>query len=144
MQGLDHDQVHVKHGILSRFRPRKPISTLLTLMPTIAKLCMLVPMCCEPLSNHQLSGKLLVSKEKAKKTTFHVEINGGAEQKIEVVTSEYGLAAITSLGMLEYEQADHYQVVKIWIPDLLEDGYGPYFYAWDGFKAGTPEAHRKW
>lgn len=88
--------------------------------------------------------KLLVSEEKAKKNTFHVEINGGVEQKIEVVTSEYGLAAITSLGMLEYEQADHYQVVKIWIPDLLEDGYGPYFYAWDGFKSGTPEAHRKW
>lgn len=49
MQGLDHDQVHVKHGILSRSRPHKLISTLLTLMPTIAKLYMLVPMCCEPL-----------------------------------------------------------------------------------------------
>lgn len=85
-----------------------------------------------------------MSDDTTKRYTFHVEINGGPEQKIEVVTSEYGLAAITSLGMLGYERADHYQVVKIWMPDLLVDGYGPYFYAWDGFKCGTPETHRKW
>ncbi|WP_155008549.1 hypothetical protein [Pseudomonas amygdali] len=66
-----------------------------------------------------------MSEEKTKKTTFHVEINGGAEQKIEVVTSEYALAAITSLGMLEYERADHYQVVKIWIPELVYDRDNP-------------------
>lgn len=85
-----------------------------------------------------------MSAESNKKHTFHIEINAGETQTIEVATSEYGLAAITSLGILDYERKDDYQVVKIWVPDLVEAGYGPYFYAWDGFNQGQPEPSRKW
>lgn len=78
------------------------------------------------------------------KHLFHVQINGGPEQKIEVTTSEYQLAAITCLGILEYDRLDDYNTVKIWIPDLVEAGYGPYFYAYDGHNIGFPEKSREW
>lgn len=78
------------------------------------------------------------------KTKFCVQINGGPEQTLEVKTSQYGLAAIASLALLDYESHDDYDVVKIWVPELIESGNGPYFYAWDGFTAGRPEDSRKW
>lgn len=60
-------------------------------------------------------------------TTFKVQINGGHEQSLVVKTGQYTLAAIAALALLDYEQADDYDVVKIWVPDLIDAGYGPYF-----------------
>lgn len=77
------------------------------------------------------------------KTKFHVQINGGPEQTLEVKTGKYGLAAIASLALLDYVAHDDYDVVKIWIPELVEE-YGPYFYAWNGFGVGHPHDSRKW
>lgn len=68
--------------------------------------------------------------------TFHVSINGGKEQTIMTKTSQYQLAALTALGMLDYEEAKNGEnVVKIWVPDLLPH-YGPYYYAYDGHQCG--------
>ena len=76
-------------------------------------------------------------------SVFHVEINGGKEQTIETKTSEYGLAAVAALAMLDYEPKNDYNTVKIWVPRHVPE-YGPYFYAFDGYNLGTPEADRKW
>lgn len=75
---------------------------------------------------------------------FHIQINGGHEQTIEVRTGEYTLAALASLAFFDYEKHDEYDVVKIWVPDLVTSGYGPYFVAWDGMNIGIPYESRKW
>ncbi|ANJ76257.1 hypothetical protein ACUXPM_003765 [Ralstonia sp. 151470066-2] len=80
---------------------------------------------------------------------FRVQINGGPEHVIAVLTGEYGLAALASLAMVEHEQrrgaGQDYDVVKIWIPEQVKGGYGPYFYAWDGhsFSSCVP-SERQW
>lgn len=77
-------------------------------------------------------------------TTFHVEINKGPVQIFETKTGQYTLAALASLAMLDFEAHPDYEVVKIWVPDLVEGGYGPYFIAWDGHRVGFPDDDRKW
>jgi hypothetical protein len=79
----------------------------------------------------------------ADKTVFKIEINGGKTQQIETETSQYGLAAIASLALCEYEHNDEFDVVKIWCENLLPE-YGPYFYAFDGTSLGFPTDDRKW
>ena len=76
--------------------------------------------------------------------TFTVQINGGHEQSLAVKTGQYTLAAIAALALLDYEQADDYDVVKIWVPDLIDGGYGPYFIAWDGHTRVQPADSRRW
>lgn len=78
------------------------------------------------------------------KVTFHVQINGGKVQTIEVLTGQYNLAALASLATLEFEEGRDYDVVKIWVPSLVEGGYGPYFIGWDGHKIVHPSDFRKW
>lgn len=73
--------------------------------------------------------------------TFHVSINRGPEQVIQVRTGQYNLAAMAALAMLEYEEEDEEtDIVKIWVPELMPQ-YGPYFYYYDGHKMGTLTAH---
>ena len=76
-------------------------------------------------------------------TTFHVQINGGPEQTIKVRTGKYKLAAMASLSLLDYEEHSDYDVVKIWVPELMPE-YGPYFYAYDGHSIGYPTKDRQW
>jgi hypothetical protein len=75
-------------------------------------------------------------------STWHVQINGGPEQVFQTRTSQYGLAALAALAMLEYEDNADYNAVKIWVPNLLPH-YGPYFYAFDGYSTGRVEKHRE-
>lgn len=80
---------------------------------------------------------------------YHVEINGEAEQIVGVPTSEYALAALASLAILEHNErrvaGREYDVVKIWIPEQVAGGYGPHFYVWDGdrFSSVVPR-ERQW
>ncbi len=76
-------------------------------------------------------------------STFHVEINKGPEQIIQVKTSQYGLAALAALAMLDYIEAQEWNIVKIWVPELMPD-YGPYFYAFDGHVVGYPSLNERW
>ena len=78
------------------------------------------------------------------KTKFQIEINGGKTQEIETTTGQYNLAAIAALALCEYDHNEEYDVVKIWVPKLVEGGYGPYFYAFDGQNIGLPTADREW
>ncbi len=61
-------------------------------------------------------------------TTFHVQINDGPEQQVEVRSTQYHLAAVAALALLEHEsRKPDPDIVKIWVPHLLPQ-YGPYFY----------------
>jgi hypothetical protein len=89
-----------------------------------------------------------------------VEINGGQEQIIELRTTQYALAALASLALLEFLGRDDYDVVKIWQPHVLAGqianagknlqlqllhAYGPYFYSWDGHQLGVGvHDERRW
>lgn len=75
-------------------------------------------------------------------TEYHVQINGGAVEKIQLRTPIYTLAAMAALAMLEYEGHPEYDTVKIWIPSLVDAGYGPYFYAFDGHQIGIAKRDR--
>lgn len=75
---------------------------------------------------------------------FHVQINNGAEHIFETKTGEYTLAALASLAMLDFERHQDYDVVKIWVQELVEAGYAPQFIAWDGHRVGFPHDNRKW
>jgi hypothetical protein len=79
-----------------------------------------------------------------KKTIWHAQVNGGETQVVELTTSEYLLASLACLGLLEYTEAADYNVVKIWVPELVEAGYGPYFYGWDGHHCVFPSNDRRW
>lgn len=79
----------------------------------------------------------------SKQTQFQVRINGGPEQTFHARTGVYTLAALAALAMLEYERHPEYDVVKIWVPSLVEAGYGPYFVAFDGHKVGVPISDRR-
>lgn len=57
--------------------------------------------------------------------TFHCRINGGDEQTIETTTGIYSLACIAALAVLTDKQIGD---VEIWVPRLVEAGYGPYHY----------------
>jgi hypothetical protein len=66
---------------------------------------------------------------KSGETVFAVRINGGDEQSLACRTDVYQEAAVAAVAMLDYvkiEGAD-YEVVDLWIADLLPD-YGPYRY----------------
>lgn len=67
---------------------------------------------------------------------FHVEINNGPTQTIEVRTGKYNLAAMAALALLDYDDERDFDVVKIWVQDLLPH-YGPYYYGWDGHQIGN-------
>ena len=64
---------------------------------------------------------------------WKVQINAGEIQDFETKTGLYGLAAVSALAQLEYEESNLIvenkvmNIVKIWVPE-----YGPYFYAFDG------------
>lgn len=75
---------------------------------------------------------------------FHVQINSGVVQTFETETGEYTLAALASLAMLDFDRHEDYDVVKIWVPELVEAGYAPQFIAWDGHRVGFPDDNRKW
>lgn len=75
-------------------------------------------------------------------STFKVQINGGPVQEITTKTGIYVLAAMAALAMLDYDENEDYDVVKIWVEHLLPD-YGPYFYAYDGHQIGYPDENRK-
>jgi hypothetical protein len=83
----------------------------------------------------------------SKPTTWHVQINGGPEQTFVTKTGIYQLAVVTAIAVCDYEPHDDYDVVKIWVPELLPD-YGPYFYGveskHDGYVVGQPHDNRKW
>lgn len=74
---------------------------------------------------------------------FHVQINKGPTQTIETRTGQYGLASLAALANLEYEHSNECDFVKIWVPELLPD-YGPYFYAFDGFRFGIADQSQEW
>lgn len=86
----------------------------------------------------------MCDKNLCEKTTFHVQINGGEEHTIEVKTSQYVLAALASLAILDFDHGEGCDVVKIWVPKLVEDGNGPYFYGWDGHQIIYPSDAQKW
>lgn len=74
--------------------------------------------------------------------TWKVQINGGPVQDLETKTTQYGIAAFAALALLDYEDHPDYNVIKIWVQDLLPQ-YGPYFYAFDGHMTGRVEKHRE-
>ena len=58
-------------------------------------------------------------------TKFHCRIDDGPEQTIETTTGVYSLACIAALAVLTDELTGD---VEIWVPHLVEAGYGPYHY----------------
>ncbi len=72
----------------------------------------------------------------AKKSTFHVKINGGPEQVIKTRTGIYQLAAAAALAMLDYEESEEDDEIEIWAPSVMPE-YGPYFYIWNGHQMLT-------
>lgn len=73
--------------------------------------------------------------------TYQVQINNGLEQELSVKTTQYALAALAALALLDYEKHVDYDVVKIWVTEL--PNHGPYFYAFDGHQVGRPDDNRK-
>ena len=69
---------------------------------------------------------------------WKVQINAGEIQDFETKTGLYGLAAVSALAQLEYEESNLIvenkvmNIVKIWAPEFIPE-YGPYFYAFDVF-----------
>lgn len=84
------------------------------------------------------------SLEPKQNVQYQVQINGGLVHEIEFKTGQYILAALASLASLDFEPADDFDVIKIWVPHLVEAGYGPYFFAWDGHQVLRPDNARRW
>lgn len=56
---------------------------------------------------------------------FHVRIDDGPEQTIDTLTGLYSLACIAAVATLtDLQSAD----VEIWMPHLVDAGFGPYRY----------------
>lgn len=60
-----------------------------------------------------------------RKHRFHICVDGGAEQTFDARSSEYALAVMEAFGALAIPYPCN---VKIWVPDLVAAGYGPYRY----------------
>ncbi len=52
---------------------------------------------------------------------FHIKIDGGDEQTIEIVSSYYLSAAAAAVAFVNNDQLDKGVQIEIWIPDLLPD-----------------------
>lgn len=57
--------------------------------------------------------------------TFHLSVDGGPEQLFEARTGIYSHAVMEAFGKLGLPYPCD---VKIWVPRLVEAGYGPYHY----------------
>ena len=67
---------------------------------------------------------------KSMATQFRIVVDGGKECGFESSYSQYDLAVLEAFGALGLPYPCE---VKIWCTDLVEAGYGPYFYRIDGF-----------
>lgn len=72
---------------------------------------------------------------------FHVQINKG---EVHIITQRSGLywhAVVHALATMEYPPSiihpDENDLIKIWVPHLVEAGYGPYWYEHDHHTVGT-------
>jgi hypothetical protein len=63
-------------------------------------------------------------------TKFHIRIDGGEERIFAAHTSIYSHAVMAAFGKLRLAYPC---TVEIWVPDLVEGGYGPYTYRIDNF-----------
>jgi hypothetical protein len=64
---------------------------------------------------------------------FHLRIDGGDEQIFVSRHSAYSHAVMEAFGVLGLPYPCE---VEIWVPDLMEAGYGPYFYRIGDFDDG--------
>lgn len=59
---------------------------------------------------------------------FRVRVNGGPEQDFETRTGVYRDAAAAAYAMLASGDDRYPAEVEIWVPHLVDAGYGPYRY----------------
>jgi hypothetical protein len=72
---------------------------------------------------------------------FMVRVNDGEPVEFLSKHSEYSIAALDAFGKLDL---DYRSMIDIWVPDLVEHGYGPFRYIftdfvdWRGNEYGVP------
>lgn len=71
--------------------------------------------------------------EESQPTKFVIRVDDGAEQEFVSHDSRYSIAALAAFGALKLPYPC---TVEIWIPELVEAGYGPYKYRIDDFDDG--------